>query len=178
MEDKKIFGLIAQFDNPGQLLKAVEKLTAAGIKKIDTHSPFPIHGMDKAMGLKDSPLGWIVAAAAMLGFTVGIGLQSWASVIAYPMIVSGKPLFSWPAFVPITFELTILFSAFGAVLGMFGLNKLPRLHHPLFSIPQFKSFSSDGFFLSVEGGAGFDLEKTKKMIKAEGGRNLEVVLEE
>lgn len=177
MTDKKIFGIIAQFDNPKKLLNAVEKLNKSGVKGIDTHTPFPIHGMDKAMGLKDSSLGWIVAFAAILGFAVGLGLQSWTAVVAYPMIIGGKPLFSWQAFVPITFELTVLFSAFGTVFGMFALNRLPRLHHPLFFVPQFKTFSTDGFFLSVEAGKEFDLEKTKLLLKNVGGWNIEEVAE-
>ncbi|MCH9662363.1 MAG: DUF3341 domain-containing protein [Gammaproteobacteria bacterium] len=179
MNKKKIFGLLAQFNDPHAILKAVEKLTAEGVKNIDTHTPFPIHGMDKAMGLKDSSLGWVVALSALLGFSLGLGLQSWASMVAYPMIISGKPSFPWQAFVPITFELTILFSAFGTVFGMFAFNKLPRLHHPLFSVDRFKSFSTDGFFLSVEVGLeNFDEEKIKLLLQDVGGQNIEEVIEE
>lgn len=179
MENKKIFGVIAQFDNSSQLLKAVEKLTQLNIKGIETHTPFPVHGMDKAMGLKDSRLGWIVAFCAVMGFIVGIGLQGWTATIAYPMTVSGKPFFSWQAFIPITFELTILFSAFGTVFGMFALNKLPRFHHPLFFLPHFKSFSTDGFFLSIEAKKGhFDVEATKTALKKVGGWNIQEVFDE
>ena len=176
--DKNLFGLIAEFKGPADLFHAVEKLTRDGIKGIDTHTPFPIHGMDKAMSLKDSRLGWIVAFMACVGFTVGIGLQGWAAVIAYPMIVSGKPLFSWQAFVPITFELTILFSAFGAVFGMLGLNKLPQLYHPLFAVEQFKQFSSHRFFLSVEKkDDDFNLNKIKSLLNQVGGQNIKEVSE-
>ena len=177
--NKNVFALLAEFNSPLAILNAAQKLTQSGVKNIETHTPFPIHGLDKALGLKDSSLGWIVALAALLGFSLGIGLQSWASMVAYPMIISGKPFFPWQAFVPITFELTILLSAFGAVFGMFGLNKLPRLHHPLFSVERFKSFSTDGFFLSVEAGnKDFDKEKIKSLLKEVGGENIEEVMDE
>src|SRR5687768_110553 len=109
----KVFGLLAEFPDTAALLHAAEKLRDAGYKKFDCHSPFPIHGMDKAMGLKQSPLGWIVLVCGATGLISALGLQWWASAVAYPLIISGKPLFSHQAFVPITFEVTVLLSAFG-----------------------------------------------------------------
>ena len=178
IKSKKVFALLAEFNSPGELLHGVKMLKQAGVKHLETHTPFPIHGMDKAMGLKDSRLGWIVALAACLGFTLGLGLLTWTALVAYPMLISGKPFFPWQAFVPITFEVTILFSAFGAVLGMLALNKLPRLHHPLFASERFKSFSSHGFFLSVEADSeGIDLEKVRSLLGEVGGRNIEDIEE-
>eukprot|EP01043_Picozoa_sp_COSAG02_P082877 COSAG02_NODE_21010_length_806_cov_1.360679_1_plen_126_part_10 len=115
------YGVLAEFANPTELLLAAEKTKAAGYKHFETFSPFPIHGMDDAMGLKPSILGWIVFCGGTIGLSAGMGLQTWAQVVAYPYIISGKPLFSYPAFVPVAFELLVLFAAFATVFGMFAL---------------------------------------------------------
>ena len=128
----QIHGIIAEFDSPATLLKAGVALRDKGYKLFDCHSPFPIHGMDDAMGIKRSPLGYIIAFFAIIGGLIGLGLQTWVHAIAYPLIISGKPYFAWQAYIIVTFALIILFGAFGAVFGMLGLNKLPRYHHPLF----------------------------------------------
>ena len=175
----KLFGVVAEFGSPRALLNAAQTTKNAGYKKFDTYSPFPIHGMDKAMGLKDSKLGIIVFCCAILGCTLGFGLQSWTAVEIYPFVVSGKPLLSWPAFVPITFEITILLSAFGAVFGMLALNRLPMLYHPLFKSRHFKKFSCDGFFLAIEPESkDFDLKKAKDFLSQCGGSNVEVIEDE
>ncbi|MFA6232878.1 MAG: DUF3341 domain-containing protein [Bacteroidota bacterium] len=168
--------LIAAFDNPAALIDAAAHIRDAGYRLFDCHSPFPIHGMDDAMGLKRSPVGFIVAGMALLGAAIGFGLQTWVSTQAYPLVISGKPLFSWQAYIIITFALFVLFGAFGAVLGMFGLNRLPRLHHPLFYSELLAKASDDGFMISIEAGdAHFDEEKTRSFLASIGGKNIELV---
>ncbi len=134
----KTHGILARFTNPAELIKAAEKVRDAGYEAFDCHSPFPIHGMDQAMGLKRSKIGYIVGGMTVLGAFLGLSLQGWASTDAYRLIISGKPYFSWQAFIIITFALFVLFGAFGAFFGMFHLNRLPRLNHPLFYSEQFK----------------------------------------
>ena len=172
----KVYGILAQFDGPTTLLKAGKTLNQNGYKEFDCHSPFPIHGMDSAMGLKRSPLGYIIALVAMLGGLIGLGIQSWAHSIEYPLIISGKPFFAWQAYIIVTFALFILFGAAAAVLGMLGLNKLPRYHHPLFNSDQFKQVTDDGFFVSI--GANdklFNKKVTIDLLKSMGATNIEVI---
>ena len=177
-EKKKIFGLIGEFRTPSDLLKAVKKLKEAGYRKMDVHSPFPIHGMTKLLGIRDSSLGYIVAVSALLGFAGAFALQTWAAVDAYPYVISGRPLFSWQSFLVIAFEITVLFSSFGAVLGMFALNKLPQLYHPVFKSENFKGASSDSFFIGIEATDRlFSLEKTREYLVHLGGYRIEVLEE-
>lgn len=173
---QKTYGILASFENPADLLHAAEKVRDAGYKKFDCHSPFPIHGMDDAMGLGGSVLG-IIASVGSLCFGSGIlALMWWTSVKAYPLILSGKQLFSYQAFVPITFELCILGAALFTVFGMFALNRLPTLYHPLFNSKKFESFGDDGFFMSIESAdPRFDLNKTKALMESIGGKNIEVI---
>ena len=162
---KSLYGVLAEFDSTDQLLHAAEKTRLEGYKDFETFSPFPIHGMDDAMGLKSSKLGWIVFCGGACGLTTGFGLQTWAQVFAYPYIISGKPFFSYPAFVPVTFELMVLFSAFAAVFGMFALNGLPRFNHPLFDSPLMKNVTSHKFVLFISAkDKKFDREKSKLFI--------------
>jgi Protein of unknown function (DUF3341). len=128
----KTYGIIARFDTTSDLLHAAEKIRDAGFKDFDCHSPFPVHGLDDAMGLKRTTLGYLIGAMGMTGALFGFGLQTWIHLIEYPMNISGKPFFAYPAYAIITFELMVLFSAFGAVFGMMYYNKIPRLHHPVF----------------------------------------------
>lgn len=144
------FGLLAEFSTPGALAHACEKVRDAGYTRWDSHSPFPVHGIEKSMGLPTSPLPFICFAAGMTGAAGAMLLQWWTSTQAYRMVISGKPLFSWPAFVPITFELGVLFGALGALVGMLALNQLPRHHHSLFSSERFSRASDDKFFISIE----------------------------
>lgn len=135
--------------------------------------------MDKAMGLGDSHLGWIVLAFAIIGAGGGFLLQWWVNVVAYPLVIAGKPFNSYPAWLPVTFELGILLSGFGAVFGMLALNGLPRWYHAFFRSPNFGKASDDGFFLGIEArDKGFDLEATPKWLEEIGGKNIEVVEEE
>lgn len=171
----KTFGVLARFDGPQSLYHAAEKIRDAGYKKFDCHSPFPIHGMDRAMGLKRSPIGWIAGLLAALGGGGFFALQWWTSTIDYPLVISGKPYFSFQAYVPITFAGAVIGAAFAAVLGMLIINKLPRLHHPLFNSDKF-NYSDDGFFVSIEAAdRQFDREKTASFLKSIGAEDVEVI---
>ena len=173
------FGLLAEFATPAALYHACQRVRDAGYTRWDAHTPFPIHGLDGAMGLRASRLPWISLVLALGGAAAGIGLQGWVSTLAYPLVVSGKPFFSWPAFVPITFELAVLGGALGAVFGMFGLNQLPTLHHPLFNSTRFESASDDAFFISIESWDPlFDEGTTGELLRVSGARHVELVTDE
>lgn len=176
---KRTAMLLAEYPTPGKLLHAAEKLRDAGYKNFDTHSPFPVHGMDAAMGLPDSKLGWIVFAGGLTGLTAAVTMIWWMNGVDYPIIVGGKPGFALPSSVPIMFELTILLSAFSAVFGMFALNKLPRHHHPIFASDRFNAATDDKFFVSVEvEDPKFDLKKTRILLESTHADAVEVVEEE
>ena len=138
--------ILAEFDTTAELIEAAKKVRAAGYEKYDCHSAFPIHGMDQAMGLKRSPIGFVVAIMGTIGLLGALGLQWWTSTIAYPLNISGKPFFSFQAFIPVTFALTVLLSAFGAMFGMLAFNKLPQFYHTIFHSERFKRFSDDEYF--------------------------------
>ncbi|KAA3615296.1 MAG: DUF3341 domain-containing protein [Calditrichaeota bacterium] len=175
-ENKKALGILAEFANPGELLKAAEQIRDAGYRKFDVHSPFPVHGMDNAMGLRQSKLGFIAGIAGLIGCIGGFGLQGWVSAIEYPLVISGKPFFSFAAFVPVAFELTILFAAIATVFGMFHLNRLPQLFHNVFYSEQFAKVTDDGFMVSIEAGdPKFDETKTKEFLTSIGGTSLEII---
>ncbi len=171
--------LLAEFDSAASVVHACEKVRDAGYTRWDAHTPFPIHGMDKAMGLGDSKLGWIVLAMAIGGLTTGISIFMYMNGIDYPLVVGGKPPAAWPASVPVFFELTILFSAFGSVFGMFGLNKLPRHHHPIFESDRFRAATDDKFFISVEAeDPKFDAKKTRALLESAHAGAVELIEEE
>jgi hypothetical protein len=175
-EGTPCYGLLARFAGPAELMRACEALRDAGFTRWDAHSPYPIHGIDAAMGLRRSVLPYIIFVAAMLGAAGGLALQGWVSAIEYPLVISGKPFFSWQAFVPIIFELAVLAGALGAVLGMFGLNQLPTLHHPLFNSKAFESASDDGFFVSIEAwDPRFDADANAALLRELGAVHVEVV---
>ena len=168
--------MLAEFDNPARLLEAAEKLKNAGYKKYDCHSPFPIHGMDDAMGLKRSPLGWIVGFVAFIALIGGFALEWWTSTIDYPIVISGKPFFSYQAYGPVAFAIMVLTSAFTALFGMMALNKLPMWYHQLFDSGKTAKISNDGFVVSIESDDPlFDQNKTKSFLEDIGGQNLEVI---
>jgi hypothetical protein len=175
-KDSKTMVMLAEYDSPSALLQAAEKFRDSGYKHFDCHSPFPIHGLNQAMGLQRSRLGYLVGGAAIIGFTAALTLQWWTSAIDYPIVISGKPLFSYQAFVPVTFALAVLFSAIVATIGMFIFNRLPRYHHPLFNSERFKKVTDDGFFISVESqDKQFDEIKTRALLESSGGRNIELI---
>lgn len=174
-----LHGILAEFENPGHLMHAAQSVNKSGYRKFDTFSPFPIHGMDKAMSIRKSKLGWIVLGHGLLGFSGAIVMMYFMSVIDYPLNISGKPFFNAPAWVPITFELTILLSAFGAVFGMFFLNGLPRLNHPLFGSERFKRATDDGFFLCIESeDPRFEPQAVRDLLNGLGATHVEDIHEE
>lgn len=171
-----VFGVVAEFASPYELLEAVKAVRKAGFSKIDTHTPFPIHGMDKAMGLPGSKLPWLVLCGGLMGTASAIALQWWMNGYDYAYHVGGKPVVSYQAYVPIGFELTVLFSAFTAVLGMLALNLLPRPYHPLFTHPRFARFSDDGFFISIEAkDPNFSESKAREVLKTAGGTEITLI---
>jgi hypothetical protein len=145
-----IFGLMAEFDDPTSLVQAAKQTYGAGYRQIDTFSPYPIEEAWEAIGQHDTRLSKIVLAGGLTGLLSGIALQEWVHQIAYPINIAGKPLNSWPQFVPVTFELTILFAALAGVIGMILLNGLPMPYHPVFNVARFERASRDKFFLLVE----------------------------
>jgi len=175
-KNSNLYGILAEFKNPKALIDAARSVNQSGFTKFDTYSPFPIHGMDKAMSLKKSKLGWIVFGHALLGFSGAIAMMYFMSVIDYPINISGKPFFNAPAWVPITFELTVLLSSFGAVFGMFFLNGLPRLHNPLFNVERFKKTTDDGFFVCIEAeDQQFEETKVRQLLEEAGATHIEEV---
>ena len=170
------FGVLAEFATPAALYQACEGVRDAGYTRWDAHAPYPVHGLDRAMGLRASRLPWISLVLALGGAATGMGLQGWVSTIAYPLVISGKPYFSWPAFVPVTFELAVLGGAFGAVFGMLALNQLPTLFHPLFASTRFERATDDGFFVSIESwDPKFDADRTVELLRRLGATHVELV---
>lgn len=171
-----IYGVLAQFETPRDIFHACENVRDAGFKKWDAHTPFPVHGLDGAMGLRRSKLPFIVLVMALTGAALAFGLQVWVSVEAQPIVIAGKPLFSWPAFVPVTFELAVLFGALGALFGMLGLNKLPQHYHSLFRSERFERVTDDKFFISIEAAdPKFDVDGTTRLLESLGATHVEVV---
>jgi hypothetical protein len=172
-EIKKNWGVLAEFANPAELLHAAQKLNDLGYKKFETWSPFPIHGMDDAMGLSGSKVPWITLGGGLTGLSIGLLLQWWTGAVDYPLVIAGKPYFAWQFALPVTFELSILLSAFGTVFGMFALNMMPRPYHPLDNVPAFRRVTDDKFFLSIEvSDPLFDMEKTKALLSELGGTGI------
>jgi len=168
--------LLAEFDSAGDCMHGAEKLNKAGYRFFDAHTPFPVHGMDKAMGLPDSRMGWIVLAMAFTGLTAAIAMITYMNGIDYPLIIGGKPAISIPAYVPVCFELTVLFSAFGAVFGMFAMNRLPRHNHPLFESERFRAVTDDKFFLAVESiDPKFHPDETRKILQTANAKHFETI---
>ena len=164
----------AEFESPTALYRACESVRDAGYTQWDAHTPFPVHGLDRAMGLSRSRLPWIVFVMAMGGAAAGFALQTWVHSIAYPNVISGKPLFAWPAYIPVTFELAVLGGALGAVFGMLHLNRLPRHHHAVFASRGFERASDDRFFISIEArDPRFDAASTPELLRKAGAARLE-----
>ena len=178
MSSKRIYGLLAEFKGPKELLNATKSIRDEGFIDFDCHTPFPVHGLDDAMGLKRSIVGYIVGIGCFLGASGGLLLQWWSSTIEYPIIISGKPFFSWQAYMIITFVLMILGGAFAALIGMFHLNKMPTFHHPLFNSTNFEKATDDTFFVSIEfKDPLFDIKDTKNFLESIGGENIEIIEE-
>ena len=165
MTTSLVHGLLAEFDTTHDLVRAAQTLHARGYRRMDAHTPFPVEGLAEALGFTKTRLPLVVLIGAIVGGTLGFALQYWAAIITYPLNIGGRPISiaTWPSFVPVTFELTILGGALSAVLGMLGLNGLPRPHHPLFAVEGFRM--GEGYFLSIEArDERFDLEETRKLL--------------
>ncbi len=171
-----IYGALAEFENPAQLYHACEKVRDEGFKSWDAHTPYPVHGLEKAMGLGRSWVPYLVFVAGITGALAGFGLQTWVATIAQPSVISAKPMLSWQAFVPVTFELGILFGSLGALVGMLALNKLPQLYHSLFHSERFERFSDDRFFISIEAkDPKFEADGTVAFLEGLGSSHVELV---
>jgi len=171
-----IYGLIAEFDDPNSLVLAAHRAHAEGYRRMDAYSPFPIEELHEALGMHHTRLPLIVLVGGLAGCLGGYLLQYWASAVAYPLNVGGKPFHSWPAFIPITFECTILGAALSAVLGMLALNGLPQPYHPVFNVARFALASRNQFFLCIESrDPKFDLEKTRRFLDSLSPREVTTV---
>jgi hypothetical protein len=162
-----IYGLMADFDEPDQLLAAAQRAYEEGYRKMDAYSPFPIEGLAETIGFHHNRVPLLVLTGGILGCLTGFGLQYYVAVINYPLNIGGRPFNSWPSFIPITFELTVLFAAVFAILGMLALNGLPRPYHPVFNVPGFALASRNHFFLCIESDdPKFDREGTKEFLRS------------
>jgi hypothetical protein len=175
-KDPKIYGLLAEFSDPEDLIAAAKRAHAQGYRQMDAYTPFPVHGLSDAVGFKRTKLPIIVLCGGLFGAIGGFSMQYFANKYHYPINIGGRPLNSWPAFIVPTFECTILFSAFSAVLGMLALNGLPQPYHPLFNVPAFELASRSHFFLCIEvGDPKFDLETTRRFLEESRPNSVSVV---
>lgn len=176
MTNTQKWGIVAEFDSARAIYQAAEKTTAQGYTRVDAHTPFPVHGLDKALKQGPSPLGWLVLCGGITGICLAQLMMWWMNGVDYVMWVSGKTPYAWETTIPITFELMVLLAGITAVFGMFGLNKLPRLHHPIFSHKTFWRVTDDRFFLSIEASdPKFDSVQTVRFLESLGGKNVAVV---
>lgn len=175
---QRLYALVADFDKVDEFLDAVRRVRAAGFTRWDCHTPFVLHGLDDAMGIKPTKLPFVVFGAGLTGCAVGLGLQWFTNAFDYPFLISGKPIFSLPANIPVTFELTILFAAISALVGMLAFNGLPRLSHPLHSSRLMKRATDDRFLISIESAdPKFDETGTRELLESLGALNVEAVVE-
>jgi ActD protein len=171
-----IYGLMAEFDDPNALVAAARRARHEGYRRMDAYSPFPIEELHEALGMHHTRLPLIVLIGGLIGCLGGYSLQYWVSAIAFPLNVGGKPYHSWPAFIPVTFECTILAAALSAVLGMLALNGLPMPYHPVFNVPRFALASRNRFFLCIEAkDPKFDLEATRRFLETLDPREVSTV---
>ena len=171
-----VHGLMAEFADPTALVAATDRAHHEGYRRMDAYSPFPIEELHEALGSPPSRLPLIVLIGGLFGGIGGYGLQYWVSVIAYPVNVGGKPFHSWPAFIPVTFECTILAAAISAVLGMLALNGLPTPYHPVFNVPRFALASRNRFFLLIEArDTKFKLDETREFLETLSPREVTTV---
>lgn len=174
----KTFGIMAEYTTPADAMHAAEKVRDAGFRKWDVFTPFPVHGMDKAMGLKNSKVGWFSFVGGVTGYTTGMLMIWFLNAIDYPIVIGGKPMFSPFSAFPPSYELTILLGAFGAIGGMLFLNRLPRLHHPLLKNKRFALATHDRYFVVIEtADPKFNEVETRKLLEAAGSKRIELVEE-
>ena len=166
MKRTAVYGLMAEFDDPTSLVAATKRAHDAGYRRMDAYSPFPIEELHEALGSHQTRLPLLVLLGGLCGCIGGYTLEYWSSVVAYPLNIGGKPLHSWPAFIPVTFETTILVAALTCVLGMLALNGLPQPYHPVFNVPRFALASRNRFFLCIESrDPKFDVEATRRFLE-------------
>jgi len=178
MARPSVYGLLAEFEDGDQLLAAAQRTYEAGFRRLDAYSPFPVHGLAEAIGFRRNAVPLLVLLGGLAGAAIGFGLQYWISVTAYPLNVGGRPLNSWPSFIPVTFEMTILIAALTAIFGMMALNGLPMPYHPLFNVPRFALATHDRFFLCIEAvDPLFDREATRRFLEALGAKAVSEVPE-
>jgi hypothetical protein len=174
----KPYGIIAEFENPADTLHAAEKVRDAGFRKWDVFTPFPVHGLDKAMGIKNSKVGWFSFIGGASGYTGGMLMIWWMNAVDYPILIGGKPMFSPFGAFPPCYELTILLGSFGALFGMLFLNRLPRLHHPLLKHRRFALATHDRFFVVIEtSDLKYSETETHKLLESLGSPRIEMVEE-
>lgn len=174
---KPLYGLMAEFDEVTKLVEAAKRTRAEGYQKVDAYSPFPIHELFDALDAHDRRVPFLILCGGIAGCLGGFGLCYWVSTMAYPMNIGGRPLNSWPSFIPVTFEVTILLASLTAVLSWIVLSGLPSLYHPVFNVPRFaKTASEDGFFLTIEAvDPKFDRTRTFNFLKGLGAREVNEV---
>lgn len=159
------YGLMAEFDEPHALVAATKRAYDAGYRKIDAYAPYPVEGLDEALHLRRSFGPWLMLLGGVAGAVGGFALQAWVSAVAYPVNIGGRPLISWPMFVPVTFETTILLTALAGFFGVLVLNRLPQPYHPVFNVPDFALASQEKFFLCIEASdPRFDSVGTKRFL--------------
>jgi hypothetical protein len=174
----KPYGMIGEFTTAAAVLHAAEKVRDAGFRQWDVFTPFPVHGMDRAMGLRNSKVGWFAFLGGVAGYTSGMLMIWFMNALDYPIVIGGKPMFSPHSAFPPSYELTILFGAFGSLLGMLFLNRLPRLHHPLLKHKRFSLVTHDRFFVVIESGdPRYSETETRKLLEEAGSQNIELVEE-
>jgi hypothetical protein len=172
------FGIMAEFETPADAMHAAETVRDAGFRRWDVFTPYPVHGMDKAMGLKNSRVGWFSFIGGCTGYTTGMLMIWFLNAVDYPVLIGGKPMFSPFGAFPPSYELTILLGAFGAIGGMLFLNRLPRLHHPLLKNKRFALATHDRYFVVIEtADPKFNEVETRKMLEAAGSKRIELVEE-
>jgi hypothetical protein len=172
----RLWGLLAEFDSVENLLRAAEQVRDAGFRHWDAHTPFPVHGLNDAMGIRPTRLPLFVLGGGLTGAALALLMQWWMNAVDYKFIISGKPLFGVPANIPIMFELTVLFSAFGAFLGMLAFNRLPEFHCPLFRSERFQRATQDRFFISIEArDPRFDAARVQEFLECLGSIQVEQV---
>jgi hypothetical protein len=167
------YGLLAEFESAQALVRAAAEARDAGYKRMDAYSPFPVEGLMEALGHRTRALPLIVLLGGIVGGVTGYFLQYWTSTVTYPLNVGGRPFHSWPAFIPVTFECTVLGASLAAVFGMLGLNGLPQPYHPLFHVERFAHATRDGFFLAIRAiDPKFDLAQTRQFLQGVGAREV------
>ncbi len=175
-ETTKVVAVLAEFTNVDSIIHAAREIHKAGYTRFDVHSPFPIHGIDAAMGIRPTILPWLVMLAGLAGLGGALGMQWWMNAHDYQFMVSGKPFFSLPAFIPIIFECTVLCASYTAVFGMLLLNRLPMLYNPMFKIERFRRVTSDRFFLAIDAtDPKFQQASTSQLLRQLGADAVDVV---